>query len=117
MSLCIPYNVIEPVIEKLSSQSWGAYKRSRGDDLLRKRVAGQLDAAKVTVTAILADTTIRLGDLIKLQRGDVIVTEKPASAALALTIEGRRKYIGTIGQHRGNRAFQVLRPMSPKDRV
>ena len=117
MSLCIPYNVIEPVIEKLSSQSWGAYKHSRGDDVLRKRVAGQLDSARITVTAILADTTIRLGDLIKLQKGDVIVTQKPAHAPLALSIQGRRKYIGNLGQHRGNRAFKVARPLTPKDRV
>jgi flagellar motor switch protein FliM len=117
MSLCIPYNVIEPVVEKLSNQSWAAYKRGRRDDHLRKRVGGQLDAAKLTITAVLADTTIKLSDLMKLQVGDLIVTEKPASAPLALTIEERRKFIGHLGQFKGNRAFQVARPMTPKDRV
>ncbi len=77
MSLCIPYNVIEPVIEKLSNQSWAAYKRNRRDDQLRNRVAGHLEEARLTVTCILANTSIKIGDLMTLQVGDLIMTEKP----------------------------------------
>ena len=117
MSLCIPYNVIEPVIEKLSNQSWAAYKRSRRDETLRKRVADQLDAAKLTVSCMLAETRITLDELVNLQVGDLILTEKPASAPLTLLVEGRRKHIGKLGQYRGNRAFKVDRPLQPKDRV
>lgn len=117
MSLCIPYNVIEPVVEKLSNQSWAAYKRNRRDVVLRQQVAEQLESARLTVATILADTTIKLSDLVSLQVGDVIVTEKPASGPLSLLIEGKRKYIGHIGQFRGNRAFKVARPYTPKDRV
>lgn len=117
MSLCIPYNVIEPVVEKLSNQSWAAYKRNRRDDHLRNRLAGQLDAARLTTAAILADTTIKISELANLQPGDVILTDKPASAPLTLLVEGRRKYIGYLGQFKGNRAFKITRPFSPKDRV
>jgi flagellar motor switch protein FliM len=117
MSLCIPYNVIEPVVEKLSNQSWAAYKRSRRDDELRHRIAGQLDDARLTVTGILANTTIKLSELMSLSVGDVITTEKPAGAPLVLMIEGKRKHIGHIGQFKGSRAFKVARPYTLKDRV
>ncbi len=117
MSLCIPYNVIEPVVEKLSNQTWAAYKRGRRDDLLRKQLATQLEAAKLTVTSVLAETTIKLGDLHRLQKGDIILTEKPANKPLTLLVEGKRKYIGHLGQFKGNRAFKVSRPYSTKDRV
>ena len=117
MSLCIPYNVIEPVMEKLSNQTWDAYKRNRGDDQLRHRVANQLDSAKVTVTSVLAETSMCIRDLMNLQVGDLIVTEKPAAAPLSLTIGDKRKYIGHLGQFRGNRAFKVQRPYTAKDRV
>jgi flagellar motor switch protein FliM len=117
MSLCIPYNVIEPVVEKLSNQTWAAYKRNKKDKQLRHRMAGHLEAARLAVTAVLADTTIKIGDLVNLRAGDVILTEKPASAPLTLLVEGRRKFIGHLGQYRGNRAFKVKRPISPKDRV
>jgi flagellar motor switch protein FliM len=117
MSLCIPYNVIEPVIEKLSNQSWAAYKRNRRDDQLRKQVGGHLDSAKLTATAVLADTTIKVSDLMKLRVGDIILTEKPAAAPLTLMLGDKRKYIGHLGQFRGNRALKVQRPITPKDRV
>ncbi|MFP4144628.1 MAG: flagellar motor switch protein FliM [Phycisphaeraceae bacterium] len=117
MSLCIPYNLIEPVVDKLSSQSWAAYKRNRRDERMRGRLAGHLDSARLSVTTELGRTTIKLSDLMQLAEGDLILTEKPASAPLAMTVEGKRKFIGHLGQFRGNRAFKVARPISPKDRV
>ncbi|XAL99392.1 flagellar motor switch protein FliM [Phycisphaeraceae bacterium D3-23] len=117
MSLCIPYNVIEPVIEKLSNQTWAAYKRSTKDSELRDRLTGHLDAAKLQVSTILADTTIKVSDLRNLEVGDLILTEKPSGAALTLQVEGRRKFIGQLGQFKGNRVFKVTRPINPKDRV
>ena len=116
-SLCIPYNVIEPVVEKLSNQTWAAYKRGRGNTQLRTRVAGKLENARLSVTSVLAETNIKLSDLMNLQVGDVLTTDKPASAPLSLLIEGRRKFIGQLGQFRGKRAFKVTRPSTPKARV
>lgn len=117
MSLCIPYNAIEPIVDKLSNQTWAAYKRNRSDQELRRRLAGHLDTAKLTVAAMLADTTITLNDLMNLQVGDVLLTEKAASSPLTLRVGNRRKYIGHLCQFKGNRAFRVSRPLSPKDRV
>ena len=117
MSLCIPYNVIELVIEKLSSQTWAAYRRSRGDVKLRRRLASHLDAAGLTVRAILADTSIKINELRNLQTDDIILTSKSANAPLTLMIGDKRKHIGHLGQYKGNRAFKVSRPLMPKDRV
>ena len=117
MSLCIPYNVIEPVIEKLSNQTWAAYKKNKKDQKTRTRLANHLDHAKVNISSTLAETTMRLTDLMSLQAGDVIMTEKAASAPLTLSVEGKRKFIGQLGQFRGNRAFKVDRHIHPKDRV
>ena len=117
MSLCIPYAVIEPVVDKLSSQSWSAYKKMTRDAELQKRMANSLESARVDVSAVLANTRMTVHDLANLQVGDMILTEKPAASPLALTIEGKRKFIGQLGQHRGNRAYKVTRAITPKDRV
>jgi len=117
MSLCIPYNVIEPLIEKLSNQTWAAYKRSSRDAKMRSRLANHLDAARLHISTILADTTIKVNDLLNLEVGDLILTEKPATAPLTLEIEGKRKFIGQLGQYKGNRVFRVDRTLTPKDRV
>jgi flagellar motor switch protein FliM len=84
---------------------------------MRTRLAGHLDAARLGVSTILADTTIKLSDLKNLEVGDLILTEKPATAPLTLQIEGKRKFIGQLGQYKGNRVFRVDRTLSPKDRV
>ena len=69
------------------------------------------------MTTVLADTSIKLSELINLCEGDVILTEKHAASPLTLTTEGKRKYIGHLGQFKGNRAFKVQRAYQQKDRV
>ncbi len=117
MSLCIPYNVIEPVVDKLSNQTWAAYKKNVKDSMLRHRLTNQLESAKLSVSARLANTSMKINDLMNLQVGDVLLTDKPATAPLTLLVEGKRKFIGRLGQYRGNRAFKVTRRITPKDRV
>ncbi|MEO0964490.1 MAG: flagellar motor switch protein FliM [Planctomycetota bacterium] len=117
IAMAIPYAVIEPVIEKLSNQTWAAYKRNRKDPTLRTRVASHLESAKIDVSAVLADTQMTVSELRNLSPGDIILTDKPASAPLTLLVEGKRKHIGHLGQFRGNRAFKVKRAYHAKDRV
>lgn len=108
MNLCIPYNVIEPVMEVLSSQSWWAATKSARSPEVQGRIVGQLTGASVGVAAILAETTISVSDLAGLSRGDVIVTEKEATSPVTLCIEGEPKFQAQIGQYRGNRAIRIV---------
>lgn len=117
MSLCIPYKTIEPVIDKLSNQSWGSFNKKGHDRDARNKVAANLDQARLTISTVLVETSIKLDELINLQPGDVIMSEKPANAPLTLLVEAKRKYIGRVGQYRGNRAFKVDRAIVGKDRV
>ena len=116
MALCIPYAVIEPVVEKLNNQAWASYRKSSKDTQHRVRVVEHLEGARLDVAAILAETKISVQDLTQLEVGDVILTEKPAAAPLALDVNGRRKFIGHLGQFKGKRAFKVARGVKAKDR-
>lgn len=118
MSLCIPFNVIEPVVENLASQSWSAYKQSDKDATgLRDRLIDKLNQAAVHTTAILAETTITVNDLLGMTAGDVIVTEKAATKPVVFNIEGQPKYLANLGQFKGSRALQIRRAIEPGDRV
>ncbi len=117
MSLCIPFNVIEPVMEKLVSQSWQAYRRSRHSQDLRHHLADKLDRASVLTSAVLAETTITVDDLQHMARGDLIVTDKPAHEPAVLAVEGRKKFLAQLGQHKGKRALHILRTVEKHDRV
>jgi flagellar motor switch protein FliM len=109
MSLCVPYNVIEPIMGTLASQNWFSYQR-RGlqDDHLRK-LTGNVQNAPVEVRGFLAQTTISVDELLSLQVGDVLTTEKPSDGEVLIQVEGRNKFVGRIGQFRGTRAIRITR--------
>lgn len=117
MSLCIPFNVIEPLMEDLSAQSWFAAGRHKGDHQLEQFVAQSLADASLEAAGILARTTMTLSDLRSLEVGDLIVTEKSAASPVVLTIGGLPKFLAQIGQHKGSRAMRILRPIASSDRL
>lgn len=116
MSLCIPFNVIEPLIDDLSAQSWFMAGRSRGDRKWEVMIQNDLAEAPLQVEAIIARTTITMRDLRNLEVGDVITTHRPAVEPVVLAIDGKPKFLANIGQHKGRRAVRVLRPKTPADR-
>src|SRR5438270_2254980 len=80
MSLCIPYNVIEPIMGVLAAQNWFSYqKKGAHEDYLRK-LKSSVNNAPVEVRGFLASTTIRVSELLSLQVGDVLTTAKPCSS-------------------------------------
>ncbi len=117
MNLCIPYNVIEPVMEVLSSQSWFAASKNQRSKEIEAQISRTLSRAPLRVTGLLAETTITLKELLELSLGDVIVTEKPAANPVVVCVEGERKFLAQIGQFKGSRALKVLRPTTAEDRV
>lgn len=116
MNLCIPYNVIEPVMDELSSQSWFAVNRTEQTQKSKQQIAQNLDQTGVEVSAILAETTITLQDLSDMKPGDLIVTSTPSSSPATIMVGKEPKFRANIGQHRGNRAIQVVRSISPGER-
>ena len=117
MNLCIPYNVIEPVMEELSAQSWFAATRNTNADDLEMQLKQNLGQAPLAVGGVLGETTITLRDLLGLSVGDLLVTEKRAVEPVVLTVEGEKMFLAELGAYRGSRAMRVVRACSPTDRV
>ena len=108
MSLCIPFNVIEPVMSKLAAQGWLAYQRRTTAEDRTKDLTVALGGAQVELQAYLAETTITVRDLLTLQPGDIVQTTKPASAPLVIQTEGRNKFLGVLGRHKDSRAIKIV---------
>lgn len=109
MSLCIPYNVIEPIMGVLAAQNWFSYQRKGSQDEHIRKLQRNVNNASLEMRAFLAATTMTLNDLMGLQVGDVITTEKEVGKDVLIQVEGRNKFLGQIGQFRGSRAIQVTR--------
>jgi flagellar motor switch protein FliM len=109
MTLCLPFNVIEPVMGKLATQSWLSYQRKGASDQQRERIKSGLSRAHLEMRAYLAAATMTVNDLLQLQPGDIIATEKPATEDLILQIEGKNKFAGKLYQLRGGKAMKITR--------
>ena len=109
MTLCIPYNVIEPIMGVLAAQNWFSYQRKPGQQDHVRKLTSSLSTAPVDLRVFLAQTTISVNDLLNLQPGDLLTTEKDQSREVLVQVEGRNKFLGRIGQFKGNRAIQITR--------
>ena len=54
MSLCIPYNVIEPIMGVLAAQNWFSYQRKGGQEDHFRKLTKNVNNAPVEVRAFLA---------------------------------------------------------------
>ncbi|MCH8149986.1 MAG: flagellar motor switch protein FliM [Planctomycetes bacterium] len=109
MSLCIPFNVIEPVMDKLVTQGWLAYQRQTPAADQTEDIARGLASTKVEVAAFLAQTTITVRELLGLQIGDIIQTTKPTTGEIILQVKGENKFAGHLGRHNENLAIKITR--------
>src|SRR4051794_5544453 len=109
MSLCIPYNVMEPIMGVLAAQNWFSYQRKGGQEDHLRKLTRSVSNAPLEMRAFLASTTIKLSDLMNLQVGDVLTTEKDQSHDVLMQVEGKNKFLGKLGQLRGSRAIQITR--------
>jgi flagellar motor switch protein FliM len=115
MTLCLPFNVVEPIMGKLATQSWLAYQRKASSSKQREKVTSQIKGADVGLRAFLAGTSITVDDLLHLQPGDLIPTAKPATADLIVQVEDRNKFAGKLYQHKGMRAIRITRMAEPEE--
>jgi flagellar motor switch protein FliM len=109
MSLCIPYNVIEPIMGMLAAQNWFSYQRKGGHEDHLRKLMRNVSTAPVDLRAILAQTSITMQDLLSLQVGDIITTDKEADQEVLVLVEDKDKFLGRVGKFRGNKAIQISR--------
>ena len=113
MSLCIPYTVVEPVIPLLTRQANFSYSRKNTRPELGPRLQENVGGAPVRMHAILGRTTITMGDLMGLAEGDLITLDKGKDEPVSLSVEGRAKFRGRLGQYRGNKAVCIEKVVDP----
>ena len=104
--LCLPDPVIQHLIEGGAAPTTLDPVSSAGGSTLRKPTRDMLTAA-AELRAMLAETKLRLSDLLAMQVGDVIVTDRPADAAVSMETESGVRVGGQLGQWRGMRAVRV----------
>jgi len=115
ITLCIPYSTIEPLRQKLVTGFQST--RLEMDSTHKQRMHSSLSETKAELSVELAKGSLSVGEIMKLQVGDVITLETNPAEESVINIEGTPKYYGQVGSYRGNRAVKVTRQIPEADMV
>lgn len=113
LNLCIPFNSIERISGKLSSNRWAVLGKSAGTPDSVAQIGRRMDKALVDVVVTLAQTHITTGDLIGLRVGDIITTDKDVHMPLDVAVQGVSKFHASAGAMKGKKAVQIEAPLPP----
>ncbi|GAB5402929.1 MAG: flagellar motor switch protein FliM [Aureliella sp.] len=116
VNLCIPFNTIERIGSKLSNNSWVGYASSRANDNTRQQLSELLSESKVELISTVATSTIKAVDLLNLQVGDIVTTEKDIKLPIDIEVEGVGKFLGRPGAFKGKKAVEVVGTVEQSDK-
>jgi flagellar motor switch protein FliM len=112
MNLCIPFNTIEPLSSKLSSDAWSAYSESVSNPRQELNLETGIGKAAVEMVVELAESMLSTRDVLNLAVGDVIMTEREQNEGLTVFVEGKPMFSGFPGLYRGHKAVRIGEPIT-----
>ena len=113
MNMCIPFNSIERISGKLTSNNWATYGKSTSTPELVQRITHRIDRSLVDVVVTLAESKINTDDLLGLRVGDIITTDKDVQLPLEVSVQGQAKYGAKAGAFKGQKAIELGEAIAP----
>ncbi len=105
LTICLPYEAIEPVIPKLKAQFQS--EKLEVDQVWVRRLRAELLSTEIEIIAELGTTEITPEDLMGFKVGDTLILGNDVTDPLILKVEGNPKFKGFPGVSRGNKAIQI----------
>jgi flagellar motor switch protein FliM len=113
INLCVPFNSIERVSNKLAANNWVSYTKGGNKAESTERIRRSLSGAMVELVVTLAETKITTADLLGLRVGDIITTDKDVSQPLEVSVQGQPKYFARAGAFKGQKAIELGDVIAP----
>jgi len=108
INLCIPFNSIERISNKLTSNSWVSYSKRPATEDSMQQIGDAIGTAPIELVVELAKTKITTADMLGLRVGDVITSEKDVGEPLVVYVEGVPKFHAAPGKSKGRKAIQIV---------
>lgn len=115
LTICTPYSTIEPLRSKLSTGFQST--RLEVDSGLSKRLETNIRRTTASLSVQLAHGKIGAGDLLNLNVGDIVQLDTYPSEEALVLIEETPKFYCYVGDHRGNMAAKITRPIPNRDLI
>ncbi len=115
MNLCLPALILEPILNKISSQDWliGAKKGRSGE--YESRILELLENINVPLIVELGRTKLKVGEILELKENDTIILNKKAKRPLNVYISNKHKFFGALGILGIKKAIKITRATTEQD--
>lgn len=99
INLCFPFIVLEPVLDKFSTQQWFSRDSKSGADInkAQKKLVSRIVEAEVEMTAVLGKTNITIEDFLNFEIGDVIQLDRGIDDPVDIYLEGKHLFSVNLG--------------------
>lgn len=108
LNVCIPYIVLEPILDKLSTKFWFSNAKKEISKEEMKAIRNRILETSVPIKAELGSATISVNDIINLQVGDVIKLDDKKDL-IKLRIGSNIKFLGTPGVKNNRMAVKIVK--------
>jgi len=106
INICYPVIHLEPILSRLANRDImlgeTSAKKSRNREL-----NALIGRAEVFSEAILGRTILSVGELIDLEKGDILRLDRPADDHAIITIDKKDLFLGEIGLHRFRKSVKI----------
>jgi flagellar motor switch protein FliM len=107
MNICIPTSVIEPFTERITNQFWFSGPEKKEKEELTPQIARNLKKTQLTLQAVLGGTNLTVGELLYLQKGDVVRLDRYHDQEIDISVGNYPKFKGVPGNFRGKKAVKI----------
>ena len=98
MNICIPYTVVEPVIDKLNTKYWYSTMKEKDDSgVYQEAIEEIISKAKIPIRAILGKSVISVNDFVNIQLGDIIRLDTKIDDELDVYVGNIKKFTALPG--------------------
>ena len=112
VSLCFPYFLMEPIMDRLSSQQWFASTSHKADDEVRSWLNNSVMQVKMPMAMELGHTVLSLADVYALQPGDVIKLDELKDSHIDVRVGNQIRFKARPGTLNGHMAVELTQVLS-----
>jgi len=111
ISICLPYDSLDPIIERLSTPNWHAQQKRTADTAAKAEIASTLQNVEVPVKAILGGVELTVDELASLKPGDIIKFGESTDHPVRLSVMDQAMAWAAPGKVGDRVALRLLTPL------
>ncbi|MEB3198132.1 MAG: flagellar motor switch protein FliM [Candidatus Sericytochromatia bacterium] len=115
LSICIPYVVLEPVINMISSQMMFTLAKQQQSPEHARDIRQKVEQAKIPFQVLLGTADLTVGDILKVGVGDVVPLNSYVDDDLPVLVADKLKFKGRPGLIRNKMAVQLTRVIADRE--